>query len=145
MSQDVISFHGEHFHLADQVGLMPLMRFAKIAQDGVDSDDLAGLTAMYDLLQQCIVDEEWARFEVLATRHRDQGDELMQVVKQAIETMSARPTQRSSDSSDGPAPTSQSSTAGSSSPVVRRLERQGRAAQALIVQEAEAARAARAS
>ena len=145
MSQDVITFHGQEFHLADTMGLMPLMRFAKVARSGVDAQELEGLAAMYDLLEQCIEPDEWDRFVDLATKHRDQGDDLMEVVKETIETMSARPTERSSDSSDGPAPTSQNSTDASSSPVVRRLENRGRPDLALVVQEAEAARAAHAS
>lgn len=142
---DEITFHGEQYRLADKMGLMPLMRFAKLARSGLDSQEMEGLAAMYDLLEQCIDDEDWPRFEASATRHRDQGDELMAVVTKAIEVMAARPTQRSSDSSDGPPSTSGSSTGDSSSPVVRRLEQQGRPAQALIAQEAlEAQRAKRA-
>lgn len=137
---DTIPFHGEDYRLADKMGLMPLMRFAKLARSGLDSQEMEGLAAMYDLLEQCIDPEDWARFEAAATRERDQGDELMAVVTKAIELMAARPTLRSSDSSDGPPNTSGSSTGGSSSPVVRRLEQQGRAAQALIVEEAIEAR-----
>jgi len=167
MSTDVITYHGEEFHLADKMGLMPLMRFAKLAQGDVDSETMEGLAAMYDLLEQCIkpddycascgnaeqdkcckdrrIVNDWRRFEQVAATHRDQGEELMEVVKQALEKMSARPTQRSSASSDGPPSTSGNSTAASSSPVVNRYEQQGRPDLALIVTEAIEAREARAS
>ncbi len=145
MSADVITFHDEEYRLADKMGLMPLMRFAKVAQAGVDSNEMDGLAAMYDLLEQCIDPVDWARFEAAATRHRDQSDDLMEVITQSIATMSARPTVRASGSSDGPPATSGSSTGDSSSPVVRRLERQGRPDLALLVQESIEAREARAS
>jgi hypothetical protein len=142
---EMIAFQGEDFRLADKMGLMPLMRFAKVAQDGVNAEDLAGLTAMYDLLEQCIHPEDWPRFVAAATKHRVQGDDLMEVVKQAIEAMSARPTARSSASSDGPPLTKPSSTESSSSPVVHRLEQRGRPDLALVVEESIKAREARAS
>jgi hypothetical protein len=145
MSGETVEFHGEKYRIADQIGLMPLMRFAKVAQAGVDSSDMDGLVAMYDLMEQCLVDEDWARFAAAATKHRADGEELMDVVRQAIEAMAERPTQRSSDSSDGPPSTSGNSTGDSSSQVVRRLERQGRPDLALLVRRTEADRTARAS
>jgi hypothetical protein len=145
MSDETVEFHGETYRIADQIGLMPLMRFAKVAQDGVDASDMDGLVAMYDLMEQCLVDEDWARFTVAATKHRADGEELMGVVRQAIEAMAERPTQRPSDSSDGQPSTSGSSTGDSSSLVVRRLERQGRPDLALLVRRTEADRVARAS
>lgn len=162
-----LTFHGERFRVAGKIGLMPLMRFAKLAQAGVDTDEMDGLVAIYDLLEQCIdtsrycagcgeaerdgccdgrrIVDDWTRFTVLATAHRDQGEELLDIVKQAVELMADRPTLRSSGSSDGPPSTSGSSTEGSSSPVVRRLERRGRPDLGLIVAEAIGAQQARAS
>jgi hypothetical protein len=145
MSGETVEFHGETYRIADKIGLMPLMRFAKTAQEGVDSNDMDGLVAMYDLMEQCLIDEDWAKFTTAATKHRADGEELMAVVKQAIETMAERPTQRSSDSSDGPPSISGNSTADSSSLVVRRLEKQGRPDLALLVRRTEADQAARAS
>lgn len=136
-----IEFFGEEYHIAEKVGLMPLMRFAKIAQAGVETNDMDGLAAMYDLLEQCLTEQDWDRFVVAATKHRADGDELMVVVKEAIERMAERPTQRSSDSSDGPPSTSPSSTDDSSSQAIRRLEQQGRPDLANVVQMAREARA----
>lgn len=142
MSEDrTIEYAGERFALADRIGLMPLMRFAHLARTGVDSDDMEGLDAMYALLRQCFTDEAWTKFEDAATRQRADGEELMGVVKQAIEAIAARPTGRPSDSSDGPESTSESSAGDSSSPVIDRLERQGRPDLALIVAQAEESRA----
>ena len=104
---DVV-FFGESFVVADRIGLMPLMRFAKVAQGGVDSSDLAGLTAMYDLLEQCIADHDWQRFQAHADRSRADGEELMKVVAEVMAMVSARPTSRPSDSSAGPPSTAPS-------------------------------------
>lgn len=136
-----ITFAGEEFEVADKIGLMPLMRFAHLARAGVDADDMEGLDAMYSLLRQCLTDDAWLRFEDAATRSRADGDELMAVVKEAIAVMTARPTGRPSDSSDGPQIMSENSADDSSSQVIARLERQGRPDLALMVTQAQEYRA----
>ena len=47
------------YYVADKFGLAPLMRFAHIAKQGVDSDDMEGLAAMYDLLGQCFTEKSY--------------------------------------------------------------------------------------
>lgn len=134
-----VEFFGGRFQVAERVGLMPLMRFAKVAKSGVDSDDMAGLAAMYDLLEQCIAPADWQRFQDAADKARADGEELMKVVQTAIELISARPTGRPSDSSDGPQITPQRSGSGRDSSaeeslrVVRELEAAGRPDKAQFV------------
>ncbi len=132
-----ITFAGELFQVAEKVGLMPLMRFAHIADSGVDAEDMAGLAAMYDLLEQCIAEDEWQRFQRVATKARADGEQLMGVVKDAIEAITARPTGRPSDSSAGPTPTPPRSEADYSSRVIARLEESGRPDLALVVAQAQ--------
>lgn len=135
-----VEFGGEQFRTADRIGLMPLMRFAKIAKAGVDADDLEGLTSLYDLLEQCIHVDEWARFEKVADDTRAQGDELMKVVGDVFAALSARPTSLPSDSSAGQTSTPPKSVVDSSSQVVvQRLEDQGRPDLANIVLMAQKA------
>lgn len=133
-----IEFGGDTFDTAERIGLMPMMRFAKVANEGIDSNTLQGLAAMYDLLEQCIAPHDWSRFQKVADRTHADGEELMAVVGKVFEVLSARPTSRPSVSSDGPSTTSTPSTAGSSSPVVARLEREGRPDLALLVSQAQA-------
>src|SRR5690348_16012913 len=102
---DQVKFCGEQFTIADKIGLMPLMRFAKVGKAGVDSDSLEGLVAMYDLLEQCLAPEEWQRFQNTADLNRADADELLAVVTKVFEVLSERPTSRPSDSSDGPSTT----------------------------------------
>ena len=122
-----VTFMGAEFAVADKIGLMPLMKFAKIAKRGVDSADQEGLAAMYDMIEQCIADEEWDAFEEHATKTRAGDEELLQVIKDVMTILSERPTSRPSVSSDGPPATAPISAADSSSlEVVRRLSSQGR-------------------
>ncbi|GAB3884592.1 hypothetical protein [Terrabacter terrigena] len=131
----VLTFQGEAFELAPRLGMMPLLKFAHLAKQDIDSNELDGLVAMYDLLRNVIADDDWQRFEEHATLVRADGDDLMEVVSQAIEAITARPTARPSDSSGGPATTRPSSADDSSSRVVRRLELEGRPSIALMVRQ----------
>jgi uncharacterized protein with von Willebrand factor type A (vWA) domain len=135
---DPLEVFGESFDVAERIGLMPMMRFAKAAKSGLDSADMDGLAAMYDLLEQCIAEKDWARFERAADRARADGDELMGVVTKVMELLAERPTPRSSDSSDGPSIIEPTSTVAGSSSVIDRLEKQGRPDLALLVTQARA-------
>lgn len=136
-----LAWQGASFAVADKVGLMPLLKFAHLSKKGVDANDMEGLSAIYDLLRSVIADDAWDRFEEHATVVRADGDDLMEVVSQAIEVISARPTDGPSDSSDGPQTVSESSADDSSSRVMHRLEQEGRPSLALMVQQAQGSRA----
>jgi hypothetical protein len=138
---DQVEFLGRGFTVAAKVGLMPLLRFAKAAKSGLDSSDVEGMAAMYDLLQQCIVDEEWAVFEQHATTQRADDEDLMKFIQQVMAVLSGRPTRRPSDSFTGPQNVRPSYEDALSSRVTSRLEQQGRPDLALIVTEAQEARA----
>src|SRR3954452_16337989 len=49
-----IEFLGERFGLAESIGLMPMLAFANASKQGLDSDDMAGLSAMYALIRDVI-------------------------------------------------------------------------------------------
>lgn len=133
----VVAAFGGRFAVADKVGLMPLLRFAHVARKGIDSADVEGLDAMYQLLRQVIADDEWDRFEEAATTARAGDEEILAVVKDAMAVISARPTGRPSASSGGPQTVSTSSPADSSSPVIDRLVERGRPDLALVVSQAQ--------
>lgn len=137
-----VEFGGERFATADAIGLMALMRFAHVAKSGTDSNDLAGLAAMYELLEQCIAEADWERFQQTAMRTKAKGDELMAVVGRVIEAISSRPTVQPSDSSGGPTIIEPNSGDEGSSPephlhVVRHWEDKGRPDVAYMVQMAQ--------
>jgi hypothetical protein len=136
-----IEFKGQRFRIADKIGLMPLMRFAHAASQDLDTDDLEGLAAVYTMLRDCIhpgtpacggcgacaTDPtscpsydpgDWRKFEAWATETKADGEELLPVVGQVIEILTARPTKGPSGSSARPARTSRKSTGTSSAPPV---------------------------
>lgn len=131
-----VDFFDEVFTVADKIGLMPLMRFAKVAKGGADSADMEALAVMLDLLEQCIAPSEWQRFQDCADRNRADGEELLAVVTSVMETLTERPTSRPSDSSAGPQTTTPNSEGVLSSRVIGRLEDQGRPDLALMVNQA---------
>lgn len=139
MPEPTIEFHGERFAVAERIGAMSLMRFAKVAETGADSLDMAGLAALYDLLEQCIAPADWTRFTAAANEHRADGDELMEVVKEVMGHLSERPTSRPSVSSDGPRTIEPRSEVDSSSAAMAQLH--GRADLQLMVVQAQEARA----
>lgn len=76
-----VEFAGEEFVIADKIGLMPLMRFAHAAKSGLDSDDMEGMAAMYDMLRQCIADDSVFLFQ----GHRITRDEASELPPEAVE------------------------------------------------------------
>lgn len=136
-----LEFMGERFGLADGVALMPLLAFANASKNGLDSDDMEGMAALYALIRDVIdqtreqkTDEhgalmfetdgetpqwagpsEWMRFERHAIMKRADGDDLMEFVGRAMSVMSARPRKRREISSDGSPRTSENSKDASSS------------------------------
>lgn len=116
-----VLFFGETFRMAEKIGAMSVMRFAKIAAAGADSSDMDGLAAMYDLIKACIHRDDWSRFERVADDNSASEDELFEVVGQVLGAQADRPTERPSDSSDGPSAIAPSST---STPADRAIARE---------------------
>lgn len=112
---DQFKFYGELFTVADQVGAMPLLRFAAVADSGAQADELAGLAAMHELLRDCLAPGDWPRFQKVAADHKADAEELMQVCGAVYQAITGRPTQRPSASADGSSTTTASSRAPSSS------------------------------
>ena len=161
-----VEFLGAEFAIADKVGLMPLLRFAHAAKSGMDSADLEGMAAMYDMLQQCIAVEPvylrdgrpvdkpdspqdadglavfggWSAFEAHATKAKAGDEDLMGVVQRVMTLLSERPTSQPSGYSDGLPSTVPISEADSSSlAVVTRLTKQGRPDLAVAVMRSRTA------
>ena len=109
-----VELQGAWFRIAAKVGLMPLMKFAHAADSDIDTSDLGALSAVYDMLRDCIDPADWAAFERHAIDVKAGADELLPVVQQAIEILAARPTPPPSGSPDGRPGTSASSTGNSS-------------------------------
>lgn len=144
---ELVPFQGVEFHIAERVGLMPMMRYAAFSKrqlqliasgkEPTGEDEIESLTATYELLEQCLHPLDWARFQEHASVVGADMDELMKFVGTVMATVAQRPTGRSSDSSDGPRVIEPSSTVVSSSPgtVVDMFNDKGRPDLALIVRK----------
>lgn len=128
-----IKVKGDTFEVPEFVAPLAFMRYSEAAVRGVDSSDAEGMAAMYVLLKACFVAQDWDRFEKLAISERLSHADLLDVVQQCFTAVAERPTERPSDSSDGPADTAPRSEVDSSSPVVSRMESRGRPDLALQV------------
>lgn len=139
-----VEFLGEKFGLAETVGLMPMLAFANASRNGMDSDDMAGLSAMYALIRDVIdqrrppkidpdtgqqsIDStgepewdgpsEWMRFEKFAIEEQADGEELMEFVSAAMAAVAARPRKRRERSSASSPRILERSKDASSSPVM---------------------------
>jgi hypothetical protein len=120
-SGDTVEVLGDRYFIGSKVGLMPLMKFAHTAKRGVDADDMEGMAAMYELLQDCIATHDWDRFERDMTAKKADGQDLFSVIGEVIEILSARPTRRPSGSSSTSSTTTGSSTDSSSAVAGRRV------------------------
>lgn len=142
---DVVEFLGEKFRIAENIGAMPLLAFANASKKGLDTEDMAGMAAMYAMIRdvihrpklydehgQRIVDEvtgrpahdesEWRRFEELAIDEQADGEQLMEFVSEVMGVISARPPKRRGISSASSPTISPKSRASSSSPAIRAID-----------------------
>lgn len=145
-----VELNGKRFPVREQgVSLLALMKFATVAKKGKTSDDMEGLAALYALLQSCVDPASWDEFEDHANHTGAKGEDLMGVVRDAVQALAARPTQPLSASPGGQQTTAASSAGASSSraasvpmgsrAVQEDLERRGRPDVALVVMRAREA------
>lgn len=139
---ETIEFLGARFRLADNIGMMPLLAFANAQKQGLDSEDMDGMAAMYALIRDTIdqtraqaedadgkpafdsVGEpiwagpsDWQRFEKHAVDQKADGEELMDFIGEAMGKIAARPRKPRGTSSESSRRTSEKSKEPSSSPV----------------------------
>ncbi|MGI5171870.1 hypothetical protein ACQEU3_46765 [Spirillospora sp. CA-253888] len=121
-TEGTIEVLGDRYRVGDKVGLMPMMQFAAAAKAGLDSSDMDGMAAMYQMLQDCIHEEDWPRFERDMVAKKADEQDFMYCVQRAMAIISARPTRQRSDSSSGRSQTTASSTGSSSEAADPRAE-----------------------
>jgi len=107
---DEFRFYGETFQIADEVGVIPLLKFGHAAASGLDTSDMEGLDAMYSMLRDCLAEGQFSRFLEVGEKNKADADTLLRLVSEVYRVVSGRPTVRPSDSSDGRPPTSPSSS-----------------------------------
>lgn len=97
------------FRLAERIGIMPLMQFARVARKGTRANDMEAMASMLDFIQQAIHPDDWAEFVEFTTDTRADTEELLTFVRTAIGAIGARPTRPRSSSQDGSRTTTVSS------------------------------------
>lgn len=83
---------GKAFRIADRVGLLPLAEFAYHAISGMDTSDMGAMAAIYEMLKDCIHPADWNKFRAYAKEIKADTDDLMEVVTQTTELLTANPT-----------------------------------------------------
>jgi hypothetical protein len=89
------------YRMAEKTGLMPLLKFAHVSSKGVDSADLEGMAALYDMIRDSIHEDEWDRFERDATEAKADDKEIFAVVQAVVEVLAQGRTRSRSDSRAG--------------------------------------------
>ena len=117
---DKVPFKGQDFEVPEKINERRLLRLAKYASAGADSDNLAAMGALDDLLSQCIRLEDQKRFDDLCDSEGASTSELFEFTAKIIGALSSRPTEQLSASSPGPSSTPVSSE---SSAVDRAMQR----------------------
>lgn len=142
MTTETVEFLGKDFHIAEDFALMALMEFGKLAESGdVDDDPMAQLAVIYDFLEQAVHPQDWKAFKRHAIATKADEEQLLEFTGKALALIDARPTRRSSDSSDGPRAIEPSSPVASSSPdtaearVIEMFNSEGRPDLALMVRK----------
>jgi hypothetical protein len=123
-----VEFYGETFTLAGEFSEFALMEFAEAAEMGAEGG-MSSMAAMLRLVLDCIApgadspehakaradaiangdpdpgdqQPEHKRFRQLARKNRAKAEQLMDVLKAAMEAAAERPTGQPADSSTGPA------------------------------------------
>lgn len=116
-----------------------LLAFLEEAK-AIDEDNVAdGLTLLQQFFHSVVAPEDFERFWAESIRQHQTSEDLMALMMTLVEGVTGFPTGRRSGSTPGRRSTGRKSKGGSRSPVVHRLERQGRGDLALAVRQHERA------
>lgn len=139
---ETVEFFGDTFEVPERFNMRRVTQFAAAASRGVDDKSLEGMAAVNGLLDQCVRPEDTERFDALCDKHGASIEDLLEFFGSVLEVVTDRPTSQPSVSSDGLRTIEPKSTGDSYSPVIARLENQGRPDLALMVTQAREARSA---
>jgi len=108
----------------------------------LDVKDVKAASAVKEFVRVVVHPDDFDEFWALGKKHRVGQERFAATAHKLIEAVAERPTEQSSDSSDGLSETGESSTAASFERVIREHEEQGRPDLALVYVEAREARQA---
>lgn len=107
--QDALTseFKGQTFRLNPDPSEYAFLEFAAAAAEGQDGNTLEGMASLLRFVLELVHEDDRDRFRRLARRERASTDDLLEFMGLKAEADAERPTERSSDSSDGPTSTPQ--------------------------------------
>lgn len=118
-------WYGERVRVNADASELDLVEFMGTVGE-LDETDTRAIGPVFRLLQRWVHPDDWHTFWQLCRVHRASLDsDLLPLVKALAEGTTGRPTVLPSDSSGGPSPTAQSSTAGAASRVLDGLAARG--------------------
>lgn len=109
---------GESFETWPSISAMAYVDFARSMKTDENSVSPDSVLALMDLLQDCLLPEEWDRFQQVTRSKRAGFEDLMNVIKAMVEAQADRPTGQPTDSSAGLPTTDQKSESTSANKVV---------------------------
>ena len=97
---DGVEFKGD-----GNVSMLDLSEFARLASQGVDTTDPAAVAIIADIYLSLLGEQTYQRFRAHCRRSGTNPEVLLAIIGDMAGERVDRPTDRSSDSSDGPPPT----------------------------------------
>lgn len=94
---DGVTFAGE-----GDISVMDLSEYARLANQGVDSESAEGIGILADVYSGLLGERVYQKFRTHCRKHGTDGATLVAILQDLITEESDRPTSRPSDSSDGP-------------------------------------------
>lgn len=112
------------YKLADEIGVVPLMRWAAAAD--LSTDDTGAMGAMWAILQDLIDPQDFPGWVKHASKNKADAEEVLDFVNVCMEAITGNPTERPASSSDTGPSTSPASTGTSSAGTARASARSRR-------------------
>jgi len=104
-AQETVSYLGEKYKVAEKIGVWPQMMLARAAAEGINLGDMRGLAAVHATLENVIDPEDWGRFERdMIAKKADDLAELLDLVTQAAQIVTARQEKAAVPAANGSAP-----------------------------------------
>lgn len=103
------TYFGEELSYADVFPRFLFAEFCEICSDGDDADSPRATGIALKLATECIAPADRKRFRELSRKNNAKVDDWLRIVNEFTEEEAVTPTERPSDSSDGPSDTVETS------------------------------------
>jgi hypothetical protein len=87
--------------VAAEIGVWPLMQFARAAEAGVSIGDQKGLAAFHAQMQDVIHEDDWGRFQEDMILKKTGMDDLLTCARQAVEIVQEQMAKKSRAKANG--------------------------------------------